>query len=187
MAQQQCHTEPTLLRNVVPGATAAREWLAVTVCRARVTAARGHSVRRCVVRHNVAKFALRQLVVTPDRAVMPVPAVKKVAAASAAIQAAPAAVDLPARVAGVGALLFGLGLAILPLAPGVPLAVLSVVVWTTGEMLFAPFAGGWIVTSVKKAKGDNPAQVYMDIYPPVKIEQEIKTRTNGGASGLGAA
>ena len=51
----------------------------------------------------------------------------------------------PLRLAGLGALLYGLGLAILPLAPGVPLAVISVVVWTTGEMLFAPFAGGWIV------------------------------------------
>ncbi len=46
----------------------------------------------------------------------------------------------PLRVAGIGAALVCLGLAILPLGPGLAVAIFSTMVWTLGEMLVLPMA-----------------------------------------------
>jgi len=46
------------------------------------------------------------------------------------------------KVAGFGAMLFCLGFAILPLGTGYPFAVMTVVVWTAGEMLSMPLIEG---------------------------------------------
>lgn len=48
------------------------------------------------------------------------------------------------RVAGLGALFFGAGFALLPFGPGLGVVLVSLVIWTTGEMLSIPFAGGWV-------------------------------------------
>ncbi|MEE8523321.1 MAG: MFS transporter, partial [Thermoanaerobaculia bacterium] len=47
-------------------------------------------------------------------------------------------------VIGVGAFLSGVSMAVLPLGSTAWLAVTSMIIWTGGEMLFAPFAGGWV-------------------------------------------
>jgi predicted MFS family arabinose efflux permease len=50
----------------------------------------------------------------------------------------------PFRIMGVGAILLGLGFAILPLGSTWTVAVASVFIWTTGDMLGTPAAGGWV-------------------------------------------
>ena len=66
----------------------------------------------------------------------------------------------PLRVAGFGVLLFGLGMALLPLGSGVALAVVSLMVWTLGEMLFAPFAGGWVANRAGERHGGKVMGLY---------------------------
>lgn len=68
------------------------------------------------------------------------------------------------RVMGVGAFLLGLGFAILPL--GTPLgstwtiAVASLFIWTTGDMLNTPAAGGWVA----RRAGSRHRGKYMGLY-----------------------
>ncbi len=50
----------------------------------------------------------------------------------------------PFSVIGAGTFLFGLGMAILVTGRGWGLAIVSVLIWTLGEMLVAPAAGGWV-------------------------------------------
>ncbi|MDA8019902.1 MAG: MFS transporter [Thermoanaerobaculia bacterium] len=64
------------------------------------------------------------------------------------------------RVTGLGALLLGAGFAILPFGPGLGVAILSLIVWTTGEMLSVPFSGGWIA----RRAGRRHRGKYMGLY-----------------------
>lgn len=69
----------------------------------------------------------------------------------------------PFTVVGAGTFLFGLGMAILPFGAGWTLAALSVVIWTLGEMLAIPAAGGWVAnraTATHRGK-------YMGLYTVV--------------------
>lgn len=50
----------------------------------------------------------------------------------------------PLTMIGAGAFLLGIGFAILPLGSTMPFAVASIVIWTTGDMLGSPTAGGWV-------------------------------------------
>ena len=50
----------------------------------------------------------------------------------------------PLTMVGIGAFVLGMGFAILPLGRGVIMAITSLVIWTIGEMLCIPFAGGWV-------------------------------------------
>ncbi len=50
----------------------------------------------------------------------------------------------PISVTGLGAFLVGLGFAVLPFGVGWTMASLSIVIWTLGEMLSIPAAGGWV-------------------------------------------
>lgn len=66
----------------------------------------------------------------------------------------------PLAVMGAGALLLGLGFAILPLGSTWTAAVASVFIWTTGDMLGTPAAGGWVArraSSLHRGK-------YMGLY-----------------------
>lgn len=66
----------------------------------------------------------------------------------------------PLRVMAVGALLAGAGLALLPLGRGAAFAMLTVVVWTFGEMLFLPFSNA---LAAGRARG-GPSGTYMGLY-----------------------
>ena len=66
----------------------------------------------------------------------------------------------PLSVVGAGTFLFGLGMVILLLGDSWPLAVISVVIWTTGEMLAAPAAGGWVANRAGPAHRGK----YMGLY-----------------------
>ena len=66
----------------------------------------------------------------------------------------------PFSVIGVGTFLFGLGMAVLPLGATWMLAVLSVVIWTVGEMLAVPAAGGWVANRASPAHRGK----YMGLY-----------------------
>jgi len=55
----------------------------------------------------------------------------------------------PLAVVGFGTFLSGLGLAVLPLGTGWTLAIVSVIIWTVGEMLVAPAAGGWVANRAR--------------------------------------
>lgn len=65
----------------------------------------------------------------------------------------------PLTMAGAGTFLIGLGLAILPLGSSMLLAAVSVVVWTTGEMLGTPAEGGWVASRAGTHRGK-----YMGLY-----------------------
>ncbi|HEX4960459.1 MAG TPA: MFS transporter [Thermoanaerobaculia bacterium] len=65
----------------------------------------------------------------------------------------------PLTMVGAGAFLIGLGFAILPLGSTMLLAAVSVVVWTTGEMLGTPAAGGWVASRAGTHRGK-----YMGLY-----------------------
>jgi predicted MFS family arabinose efflux permease len=50
----------------------------------------------------------------------------------------------PLRIIALGTLLCGLGLGMMPLGSGVAFALLTIVVWTVGEMFDQPFMGGFV-------------------------------------------
>lgn len=64
------------------------------------------------------------------------------------------------RVTGFGALLIGAGLAVLPHGSGIGITVVSLVIWTTGEMLTVPFSGGWVA----RRAGRRHRGKYMGLY-----------------------
>ncbi|MEM7350640.1 MAG: MFS transporter [Acidobacteriota bacterium] len=66
----------------------------------------------------------------------------------------------PLSVVGAGTFLFGLGMTVLLFGNHWMLAVFSVVIWTTGEMLAAPFAGGWVANRA----GPKHRGKYMGLY-----------------------
>ena len=66
----------------------------------------------------------------------------------------------PLSVVGAGTFLFGLGMTVLLLGKGWMLAVVSVIVWTTGEMLAVPAAGGWVANRA----GPEHRGKYMGLY-----------------------
>lgn len=66
----------------------------------------------------------------------------------------------PMRVAGLGALLIGGGLALLPLGPPLGFAILATVVWTFGEMLTLPIAT--VIVSMRGS--DASTGGYMGVY-----------------------
>lgn len=66
----------------------------------------------------------------------------------------------PLTVMGAGALLLGLGFAILPLGSTWTVAVASVFIWTTGDMLGTPTAGGWVA----RRAGNLHRGKYMGLY-----------------------
>jgi predicted MFS family arabinose efflux permease len=65
----------------------------------------------------------------------------------------------PLTMVGAGTFLLGLGFAILPLGSTMLLAAVSVAVWTTGEMLGTPAAGGWVASRAGTHRGK-----YMGLY-----------------------
>ncbi len=66
----------------------------------------------------------------------------------------------PFSVIGAGTFLFGFGMAVLATGRGWGLAIISVLIWTLGEMLVAPAAGGWVANrAAVKYRGQ-----YMGIY-----------------------
>lgn len=66
----------------------------------------------------------------------------------------------PLRVVGVGGLLFGLGMALLPFGTGFAFAAFSVLVWTIGEMLAFPIVAG----AVANRAGEANRGLYMGIF-----------------------
>lgn len=66
----------------------------------------------------------------------------------------------PLTIMGVGSLLLGLGFAILPLGSTWTVAVASVFIWTTGDMLGTPAAGGWVA----RRAGTVHRGKYMGLY-----------------------
>jgi predicted MFS family arabinose efflux permease len=66
----------------------------------------------------------------------------------------------PLTVMGVGTFLLGLGFAILPLGSTWTVAVASVLIWTTGDMLGTPAAGGWVA----RRAGTLHRGKYMGLY-----------------------
>ncbi len=66
----------------------------------------------------------------------------------------------PLRLIGVGAFLFGLGFALLPFGSTFLYVVLTVVVWTVGEMLSFPLAAG----AVANRAGDAHRGLYMGLF-----------------------
>ncbi|HYN22633.1 MAG TPA: MFS transporter [Thermoanaerobaculia bacterium] len=66
----------------------------------------------------------------------------------------------PLRVVGVGGLLFGLGMALLPFGTGFAFAAFSVVVWTVGEMLAFPIVAGAVANRARDANRG----LYMGIF-----------------------
>ena len=67
------------------------------------------------------------------------------------------------RVTGLGAFLFGAGFAVLPFGSGLGIALVSLAIWTTGEMLSVPFAGGWIA----RRAGRRHRGKFMGLYTSV--------------------
>lgn len=63
-------------------------------------------------------------------------------------------------VIGVGAFLSGVSMAVLPLGKSAMLAVIAMIIWTGGEMLFTPFAGGWVANRA----GEKHRGKYMGLY-----------------------
>lgn len=66
----------------------------------------------------------------------------------------------PLAIMGVGTFLLGLGFAILPLGSTWMVAVASVFIWTTGDMLASPAAGGWVA----RRAGTLHRGKYMGLY-----------------------
>ena len=66
----------------------------------------------------------------------------------------------PLRLVGVGGLLFGLGMALLPFGTGFAYAAFTVVVWTVGEMLAFPMSAG----AVANRAGEANRGLYMGLY-----------------------
>ncbi|MEO1084991.1 MAG: MFS transporter, partial [Acidobacteriota bacterium] len=66
----------------------------------------------------------------------------------------------PLAVIAWGGVALGCGYAVLNLGVGLPLAVLSMALWTLGEMLALPFAGGWVA----KRAGVRHRGKYMGLY-----------------------
>ncbi|MEM8994280.1 MAG: MFS transporter [Acidobacteriota bacterium] len=69
----------------------------------------------------------------------------------------------PLAVIAWGGVAVGCGYAVLNLGTGLPLAVLSMALWTLGEMLALPFAGGWVA----KRAGVRHRGKYMGLYTMV--------------------
>src|SRR5205085_3014589 len=51
---------------------------------------------------------------------------------------------VPQHVIALGYALFGIGYAIAGISHSIPILMLSVVIWTTGEMVFAPVSGAYV-------------------------------------------
>jgi MFS family permease len=66
----------------------------------------------------------------------------------------------PLRLVGIGGLLFGLGMALLPFGTGFAFAAFSVVVWTIGEMLAFPMSAGAVANRAEEANRGE----YMGLY-----------------------
>lgn len=64
------------------------------------------------------------------------------------------------RLVGVGGLLFGLGMALLPYGTGLPFVAFTVVVWTVGEMLAFPMSSG----AVANRAGEANRGLYMGLF-----------------------
>ena len=66
----------------------------------------------------------------------------------------------PLKLVGIGGLLFGAGMALLPFGTGFAFAAFSVLVWTVGEMLAFPMSAG----AVASRAGEANMGVYMGLY-----------------------
>jgi len=66
----------------------------------------------------------------------------------------------PLRIVGIGGLVFGLGMALLPFGSGFAFAAFTVVVWTVGEMLAFPMSTG----AVANRAGEANMGLYMGLY-----------------------
>ncbi|MEA2558801.1 MAG: hypothetical protein QOH06_305 [Acidobacteriota bacterium] len=66
----------------------------------------------------------------------------------------------PLKLVGIGGLLFGLGMALLPFGTGFGFAAFSVAVWTIGEMLAFPLSAG----AVANRADESNLGVYMGLY-----------------------
>jgi MFS family permease len=66
----------------------------------------------------------------------------------------------PLKLVGIGGLLFGLGMALLPFGTGFAFAAFSVSVWTVGEMLAFPFSAG----AVANRADESNRGIYMGLY-----------------------
>jgi MFS family permease len=66
----------------------------------------------------------------------------------------------PLKLVGIGGLLFGLGMALLPFGTGFAFAAFSVVVWTIGEMLAFPLSAG----AVANRSDESNRGTYMGLY-----------------------
>jgi MFS family permease len=66
----------------------------------------------------------------------------------------------PLKMVGIGGLLFGLGMALLPFGTGFAFAAFSVVIWTIGEMLAFPLSAG----AVANRSDESNRGVYMGLY-----------------------
>lgn len=66
----------------------------------------------------------------------------------------------PLKLVGIGGLLFGLGMALLPFGTGFAFAAFSVVIWTIGEMLAFPLSAG----AVANRSDESNRGVYMGLY-----------------------
>jgi MFS family permease len=66
----------------------------------------------------------------------------------------------PLKLVGIGGLLFGVGMALLPFGTGFAFAAFSVVVWTIGEMLAFPFSAG----AVANRSDETNRGAYMGLY-----------------------
>jgi len=69
----------------------------------------------------------------------------------------------PLSVIGWGAMSVGFGYVVLNFGHGLPIAVLSMALWTFGEMLALPFAGGWVANRA----GVKHRGKYMGLYTMV--------------------
>lgn len=66
----------------------------------------------------------------------------------------------PLKLVGIGGLVFGVGMALLPFGTGFAFAAFSVVIWTVGEMLAFPFSAG----AVANRSDESNRGEYMGLY-----------------------
>jgi len=66
----------------------------------------------------------------------------------------------PVRLMGLGVILIGLGFGLIPFGDGASFALLTVLIWTLGEMLESPQTGGFVVNRA----GDHNRGRYLGVY-----------------------